>query len=66
MDIMGYQIKPEHTTRCMGVECGMLIGPSETVKVGFVVKDGDVQGIFHSRACYENSVQKFTEHKEVE
>jgi hypothetical protein len=63
MDIMGFETTPKHTTRCMGVECGMLIGPSEVVKSGFIVKDGDVQGIFHSRSCYENSVEKFNDHK---
>ena len=63
MDIMGFESTPAHTTRCMGIECGILIGPTETVKTGFIVKDGDVTGIFHSRACYTNSVEKFGEHK---
>ena len=63
MDVMGYEMKPVHATRCQGINCGLLIGPTEQIRSGFVVKDGEVTGVFHSRACYTNSVEKFNEHK---
>ena len=61
--IRGFQ-KPLHNVeRCRG--CGMLIGGETGLKVGYDVKDGDVKGLFHSRACYENAVKKHNKKEEV-
>lgn len=62
MVIRGFESKVKHNQRCTG--CGGIIGPDAPVKVGFEVRDGDVTGLFHSRACYEEQRRKFEEYKE--
>lgn len=62
MIIKGFETKLQHNRRCDG--CGVKIGPDTPVKNGFEVRDGEVRGLFHSRACYLNSAKKFNDQKE--
>lgn len=61
MVVKGFEYPMAHNRKCTG--CDRVFGPSSEYKVGFLVKDGEVTGIFHSRACYEATVQKFDEYK---
>lgn len=61
MIIRGYEYKATHNTHCTG--CKRVIGPDTDNKVGFLVKDGEVTGLFHSKPCYENTVAQFEQYK---
>lgn len=62
MVIRGYEKKLQQNQRCEG--CGIIIGPDSSVKNAFDVRDGEVVGVFHSRACYQNTCDEFAKYKE--
>jgi hypothetical protein len=55
--IRGYEYPMDINRKCTG--CNRTFGPSTDFKVGYLVKDGEVTGLFHSRACFEATKQKF-------
>ena len=59
--VRGFQTKTTYNQKCTG--CGIHIGPNSEVKGGYIVHDGEVVGLFHSRKCYLDTVQRFEEHK---
>lgn len=61
MIIRGYEYPMEHNRKCTG--CNRTFGPNTDFKVGYLVRDGEVTGLFHSRACYEATSEKFDEYK---
>lgn len=59
--VKGYEYPVTTNRKCTG--CQRNFGPDSEFKTGFLVRDGEVTGLFHSRACYEQTVQKFTAYK---
>jgi aspartate carbamoyltransferase regulatory subunit len=51
-----YTQKPKTALRCSG--CGCIVGPDSPIKTGFYVRDGEVQGFFHSKYCFENKLKQ--------
>lgn len=60
--IRGFEKKLVVNQRCEG--CGVVVGPDTPMHTGFDVRDGEVTGFFHSRACYENTCREFEKYKE--
>jgi len=53
--LRGFQKTLTGPVKCNG--CGRTLGPDVGYRVGFEVKEGPVQGLFHSKACYENKAK---------
>ena len=47
-----YTVTPDPAKRCDG--CGAIVGKDHPVKAGIIVREGPIQGIYHSHQCFES------------